>query len=124
MLPELQLSIEAGLAEGCGVRCGMERGKPCFGYLVNVAARLAATELKRFPVLTGEEAHREPLAAVHEPERVSLGPDEDEGHLPVPELSEGAPAGGHGVERIGATGGEQHPVVGDESEDIVINFGG
>ena len=93
------------------------------GHFVNIASRLGAAEIQRVTVLVIEEAQCESISLLGKLVGVSLWSDHTPADILVPEHTHATPTGRHSVERVERPGGDKHPVVADQFENVVGDIG-
>ena len=104
------VASEASLIEAHSAAGKNTGGQACGFNLVYFASAPRTAELKCFAVCLAEEGEGHAVGGLYEVVSIAFGTDEDEGHWLVPEPSEAAPRGCHGVERIFCTCCNKHPL--------------
>ena len=88
-------------------------------HLVRVASAFRAAELQGLAVGFCVERKGEPLVLFNKLVGVSLGANEDEGHGFVPQPTNAAPRGCHGVESLCIASRDQHPLFADKVDGVL-----
>jgi len=114
------LKNKPGLFEGNALGSQFDGFKAGFYNLIGIFSRMRTTKIKDIPVFFLQETECIIAVFLRKLKSKTLRPDKADRDAFVPEDPQRSPAGGHGIETDQGPGCDEHPVVIEPAEEIII----